>query len=81
MLMEMKGIQGWLRVSLKGLMSLSPVRRSSVLLALPLAALLALLAVACAGEAGTGVDAGSDNGTATRSARGPMTVETYRSPT
>ncbi len=79
--METEGAQERLKVALRGLMSLRPAHRGSILLALPLAALLSLLAAACAGDAGSDVDAGTDNGAANRSGLEQITIETYQSPT
>jgi hypothetical protein len=81
MLIATKGAQERLKVPLRGLMSLSPVRRGSALLALPLAALLALFAVACGGEAGTGAEPGSGTVAGNTSPGAPITITTYRTPT
>ncbi len=81
MLIATKGAQERLKVRLQGLKSLSPVRGGSALLALALAALLALLAAACGGEAGTGSEAGPSDVVGNTSPDAPITITTYRSPT
>jgi hypothetical protein len=81
MLIATKGAQERLKVPLHGLKSLSPVGRGSALLALALAALLALLAAACGGEAGTGAEAGPSDVVGNTSPEAPITITTYRSPT
>jgi hypothetical protein len=81
MLIATKGAHERLKVPLQGLISLSPVRGGSTLLALALAALLALLAAACGGEAGTGAEPGSSDVTGNTSPEAPITITTYRSPT
>jgi hypothetical protein len=80
MSMETKGAQERLKVPLQGLKSLSPVRGGSALLALALAALLALLAVACGGEAGGGTETGPSNVGGNTSPEAPISITTYRSP-
>ena len=81
MLTTTRGAQARLKVPVLRLMSLSPVRRGSALLALALAALLALLAAACGGEAGTGAEAGPSDVVGNTSPEAPITITTYRSPT
>ncbi len=81
MLIATKGAHERLKAPLQGLISLSPVRGGSALLALALAALLALLAAACGGEAGNGAEAGPGDVAGNTSPEAPITVTTYRSPT
>jgi hypothetical protein len=80
-LIATKGAHERLKVPLQGLMSLSPVRRGSALVALALAALIALLAVACGGESGGSTEAGPGDVAGNTSPEAPTTVTTYRSPT